>query len=168
MPWDPLQHFFEQRGQLGFWQTHYERTWNRTVYLTEVSREFMAAQGLKPQIPELVQYWWDYETIPGGTFPVNIYGCLFAAALAFLRSELFQSYFRELDSWTGWSEYCWSPQNVLAIAAGFFLSDGELTELWIYGRHQNSTKTPEKGWNDSLNGLLPRSEQPPRSSSAEV
>lgn len=157
VPWDPLRHLYEQRGQLAYWQTHYERTWNRTVYLTEISREFMRAHGLQPQIPELVQYWWDHGSadLPGGSFPVNVYGCIFAGAMSFFRSDLFRSYFQELDSWLGWSEYCWSPQNVLAIAAGFFLNDNELTELWVFGRHQNSTKTPDEGWNDSKKGRIP-------------
>lgn len=159
VPWDPFRHMHEQRGQLAYWQTHYEQTWNRTVYLTEISREFMDTRGLQPQVPELVRYWWDYgtEEVPGGSFPVNIYGCLFAGALTFFRSELFQSYFRTLDQWEGWSEHCWSPQNVLAIAAGFFLSDIEISELWVFGRHQKSTKTPGEGWNLSGKGILPSS-----------
>uniref|UniRef100_A0A7S4RC71 Uncharacterized protein n=1 Tax=Alexandrium monilatum TaxID=311494 RepID=A0A7S4RC71_9DINO len=155
VPFDPFRHLHAQRSQLAYWQTHYERTWNRTLYLTEVSREFMVARGLQPQVPELVQYWWDYDEGKGGSFPVNIYGCIFAGAMSFFRSELFQEYFRELDSWPGWDEHCWSPQSVLAIAAGFFLGDAELTELWVYGRHQNSTKTPDEGWNLSHKGLLP-------------
>lgn len=155
VPWDPLRNLYDQRSQLAYWQTHYERTWNRTMYLTEISREFMRQRGLQPQVPELVQYWWDYEEGHGGTFPVNIYGCIFAGAMRFFRSELFQNYFRELDKWPGWDEHCWSPQSVLAIAAGFFLNDNELTELWVFGRHQNSTKTPEEGWNLSRKGVLP-------------
>merc|ERR1711920_831451 len=119
--------------------------WERTVYLTEVSRQFMHARGHQPKVPELVQYFWDYEEVPGGSLPINVYGCLFARTLAFFRSDSFQSYFRELDSWPGWDEHCWSPQNVLAISAGFFLSDHEITELWVFGRHQNSSKTPAEG-----------------------
>lgn len=156
VPWDPLRYMYEERAQLGYWQTHYEQTWNRTVFLTEISREFMKALKLEPQVPELVRYWWDYgsEEVPGGSFPVNIYGCLFAGAMSFFRSEIFQAYFHTLDQWPGWSEHCWSPQSVLAIAAGFFLSDTDISELWIFGRHQNSTKTPDKGWNRSGKGVL--------------
>lgn len=155
VPWDPFRHMFEQRTLLSFWQTHYERTWSRTVYLTEISKEFMAERRLDPQIPELVQYWWDIEEGFGGTFPVNIYGCLFGGAMSFFRSNLFQEYFRTLDEYPGWSQYCWSPQNVLAIAAGFFINDGDLAEMWVFGRHQNSSKTPNEGWNDSKQGVLP-------------
>ena len=67
---------------------------------------------------------------------------------------------QELDSWPGFDEYCWSPQSILAIAAAFFLNDNFITELWIYGRHQNSSKTPEEGWNDSKRGILPESLRP--------
>lgn len=33
--------------------------------------------------------------VPGGSLPVNIYGCLFAGSMSFFRSELYQSYFQE-------------------------------------------------------------------------
>mmetsp|Transcript_174933 Transcript_174933/g.560956 ORF Transcript_174933/g.560956 Transcript_174933/m.560956 type:complete len:630 (+) Transcript_174933:113-2002(+) len=166
VPWDPLRHLYEQGGQLGYWQTHYEQSWSRTVFLTEISREFMRVHGLEPQIPELVSYWWDESDVPGGTLPVNIYGCLVAASLSFLRSELFQGYFRALDAFAGWDEQCWSPQSVLAIAAAFFLGDNELVELWVYGRHQKATKTPDDGWNLSKRGVLPSAQRPGWSSSS--
>jgi hypothetical protein len=119
----------------------------------------MLARGMAPQVPELVQYFWDHEdeaTGGAGSLPVNIYGCLFAGALGFFRSEFFQSYFRALDQWPGWDEQCWSPQSVLAIAAGFSLGNGKLAELWVFGRHQESSKTPTEGWNLSRKGTLPR------------
>ncbi|CAE7187579.1 MNT1 [Symbiodinium sp. CCMP2456] len=160
VPWDPLRYMFEQNSDLAYWQTHYERTWNRTVYLTEVSKQFMHGRNLMPQVPELVSYWWDEGEVPGGSFPVNIYGCLFGGSMSFFRSSLYQSYFEELDSWPGFDEYCWSPQSILAIAAAFFLNDNFITEIWIYGRHQNSSKTPDEGWNDSKRGILPQSQRP--------
>merc|ERR1712113_903271 len=145
----------QEQGQLAYWQIHSEQTWNRTHYFTEISREFVHARGLEPGIPELVQYWWDENTTPGGSLPINIYACLFAGTMSFFRSELFRAYFEELDSWTGWDEHCWSPQNMLAVAAAFFLRDVEFTELWVFGRHQLSSKTPSDGWNDSKKGMLP-------------
>ncbi|CAE7715307.1 KTR3 [Symbiodinium pilosum] len=160
VPWDPIWYMFEQSADLGYWQTHYEKTWNRTVYLTEVSKQFMQARNLTPQVPELVSYWWDEDEVPGGSLPVNIYGCLFGGSISFFRSDLYQSYFQELDAWPGFDEYCWSPQNILAIAAAFFLNDNIITELWVYGRHQNSSKTPDEGWNDSRRGILPQSQRP--------
>ncbi|CAK0833409.1 unnamed protein product, partial [Prorocentrum cordatum] len=148
-----------EQGQLAYWQIHAEAAWNRTVYFTEISREFVGARGLEANLPELVQYWWDEDfeedTTPGGSLPVNIYACLYAGTADFFRSELFRSYFSELDSWMGWDEHCWSVQNVLAVAGAFFIRDVELTELVVFGRHQQSSKTPGEGWNDSRNGLLP-------------
>ncbi|CAK9083025.1 unnamed protein product [Durusdinium trenchii] len=149
VPWDPLQRIFEEQVQLGYWQAHYEGSWNRTMYLTEVSRQFMQERNLIPKIPELVSYWWDETEVPGGSLPVNIYGCLFAGSMSFFRSELYQSYFQELDRWPGFDEHCWSPQSILAIAAAFFLSHNTVAEIWVFGRHQNSSKTPDGGWNDS-------------------
>ncbi|CAJ1360157.1 unnamed protein product [Effrenium voratum] len=147
--WDPLGRMFEEDVALGYWQTHYEQSWERTLYLTEVSKRFMAGRSLQPQIPELVSYWWDEREVPGGSLPVNIYGCLLAGCMAFFRSELYQSYFQELDRWPGFDEHCWSVQSVLAIAAAFLLDDRRVSELWVYGRHQNSSKTPQEGWNDA-------------------
>lgn len=143
VPRDPLDDLYRKQSKLAYWQLHSEGTWDRTSYLTEISQEFMKYVGLQVQIPELVQYWWDHdEEGNGGSLPVNVYACLYAGDMSFFRSHLFQSYFQELDSWGGWDAYCWSPQNVLAIAAAFFLNQAEFIELWVFGSHQQSSKLP--------------------------